>query len=306
MAAALASAGDRTRAENAFAAASRSWDRKKRFWEDWWFWDYGTTLRDMAGTVYLASLSGLSEGDWPTYAEQLAERTSRTRYMSTQEKAWLVLAARELGSAGTVKGAVNGLSLPDKTGTVYLRFDESKLAEGVSVSNRGDEALWQGITYSGVPRDEMPAEREGFAITRAFYTLEGKQVNLGRIRQGDTLVAVISGEGTLQRDYQAMVVDLLPAGFEIENASLEGGRDTGELSWLGDLTETRHTELRDDRYVAALQLDRWNDRSFRLAYTVRAVSPGTFTLPAVYVEDMYEPVYFARSRMGKVTIRPQN
>ncbi len=173
------------------------------------------------------------------------------------------------------------------------------------MSNRGDEALWQGITYSGVPRDEMPAEREGFAITRAFYTLEGKQVSLGRVRQGDTLVAVISGEGTLQRDYQAMVVDLLPAGFEIENASLAGGRDTGELRWLGNLTETRHTELRDDRYVAALQLDRWNDRSFRLAYTVRAVSPGTFALPAVYVEDMYEPVFFARSRMATVTIRPQ-
>jgi uncharacterized protein YfaS (alpha-2-macroglobulin family) len=76
------------------------------------------------------------------------------------------------------------------------------------------------------------------------------------------------------------------------------------MSWLGELTETRHTELRDDRYVAALQFNRWDDRSFRLAYTVRAVSPGTYKLPAVYVEDMYEPVFFARSRMGKVTIRP--
>ena len=100
-----------------------------------------------------------------------------------------------------------------------------------------------------------------------------------------------------------LLVDLLPAGFEIENASLEGGRNTEELSWLGDLTETRHTELRDDRYVAALQFNRYDDRSFRLAYTVRAVSPGTYRLPAAYVEDMYEPVFFARSRMGKVTIR---
>ena len=303
--AALASIGDRGRAETAFASATGVWDRKKRFWDQWWFWDYGTSLRDMAGTVYLASLSGLNQGDWPSYAEQLADRTARTRYMSTQEMAWLVLAARELGSSGKVRGAVNGLSLPESTGTVHLQFDESELAEGISVSNRGDEALWQGITYSGVPRDDMPAEREGFAITRAFYTLDGKQVNLSRVRQGDTLVAVISGEATLKRDYQALVVDLLPAGFELDNASLEGGRNTEELSWLGELTETRHTELRDDRYVAALQFNRWdNDRSFRLAYTVRAVSPGTYRLPAVYVEDMYEPVFFARSRMGNVTIRP--
>jgi uncharacterized protein YfaS (alpha-2-macroglobulin family) len=302
--AALASTGDSRRAETAFASATRVWDRKKRFWDQWWFWDYGTSLRDMAGTVYLASLSGLNQGDWPSYAEQLSDRTARTRYMSTQEKAWLVLAARELGSSGKVRGSVNGLSLPESEGTVYLHFDESELANGVAVANQGDEALWQGITYSGVPRDDMPAEREGFAIVRAFYTLDGKQVNLSRVRQGDTLVAVINGEGTLKRDYQAMVVDLLPAGFELDNASLEGGRNTEEMSWLGELTETRHTELRDDRYVAALQFNRWDDRSFRLAYTVRAVSPGTYKLPAVYVEDMYEPVFFARSRMGKVTIRP--
>ncbi|UCH74413.1 MAG: alpha-2-macroglobulin family protein [Rhodospirillales bacterium] len=300
--AALARMGDSRRADSAFASATGVWDRKKRFWDQWWFWDYGTSLRDMAGTIYLATLSGLNQGDWPSYVEQLAEQSARTRHLSTQEKAWLVLAARELGSAGNVKTAINGLNMPDSERTVYLRFDEAELDDGVSLSNRGDEPLWQSITYSGVPRDDLPAEREGFAITRAFYTLDGKRANLGRLRQGDTLVAVISGEGTLQRDYQALVVDLLPAGFEIENGDLEGGRDADELSWLGDLSETRHTESRDDRYVAALQFNRWDDRSFRLAYLVRAVSPGVFTLPAVYVEDMYEPVFFARSRMSKVSI----
>jgi uncharacterized protein YfaS (alpha-2-macroglobulin family) len=215
-----------------------------------------------------------------------------------------VLAARELGSSGAVKAAVNDMALPDKEGMIYLRFDHAKLNEGVTVANRGDEALWQGITYSGVPRDEMPAEREGFAINRSYYTLDGRRANLNSIRQGDTLVAVISGEGTVKRDYQALVVDLLPAGFELENSSLEGGRDTGEVRWLPELSETRHTELRDDRFVAALQFNRWDKRSFELAYTVRAVSPGTFTLPAIYVEDMYQPTYFARSRMGSVTILP--
>jgi len=302
--AALASSGDTERAKSAFASATRVWDRKKRFLNDWWFWDYGTGLRDMAGTVYLASLSGINQGDWPSYAEELADRTARTRYMSTQEKAWIVLAARELGSSGAVKAAVNDMALPDKEGMIYLRFDHAKLNEGVTVANRGDEALWQGITYSGVPRDEMPAEREGFAINRSYYTLDGRRANLNSIRQGDTLVAVISGEGTVKRDYQALVVDLLPAGFELENSSLEGGRDTGEVRWLPELSETRHTELRDDRFVAALQFNRWDKRSFELAYTVRAVSPGTFTLPAIYVEDMYQPTYFARSRMGSVTILP--
>ena len=43
----------------------------------------------------------------------------------------------------------------------------------------------------------------------------------------------------------------------------------------------------------------------RSPYIVRAVTPGTFRMPAVYVEDMYKPRYFARSsRMATVTIAP--
>ncbi|MCK5621815.1 MAG: hypothetical protein KAJ11_05985, partial [Alphaproteobacteria bacterium] len=112
------------------------------------------------------------------------------------------------------------------------------------------------------------------------------------------------GESTSKRDQQAMVVDLLPAGFELENERLVGGRDREELRWIGKLTPTAHEELRDDRYVAAFEMNRWGDQTFRFAYLVRAVSQGKFTLPAVYVEDMYQPTYFARTRMSRVTILP--
>ena len=115
---------------------------------------------------------------------------------------------------------------------------------------------------------------------------------------------MIHGESTSKRDQQAMVVDLLPAGFELENERLEGGRNREELRWLPELTAARHEELRDDRYVAAFELNRYGDQTFKFAYLVRAVSPGTFKLPAVYVEDMYQPTYFARTRMGQVNILP--
>jgi len=214
----------------------------------------------------------------------------------------MLLAARQLGETGPVRVSVSGRSLPESTEPVYLRFDEGQLADGIDLSNSGDVPLWQGLTVSGVPRDELLAEREGFSISRAFYTRDGKRADLGAVRQGDILVAVINGEATSGLDHQAMVVDLLPAGFELENARLEGGRDTGELRWLPELTETRHTELRDDRYVAALTLEGRSRRPFTLAYMVRAVSPGTYRLPAVYVEDMYQPTYFARASMERVTV----
>jgi uncharacterized protein YfaS (alpha-2-macroglobulin family) len=302
--AALSLSGDRRRAGDAFLAATRSWDRRGRYWDDWWYWDYGSGTRDIAGTIYLATLSGMSDGNWSELAQYLAKHIETKPYLSTQEKAWLILAARELGTADSIKVAVQGRTLAESREPVYAGFDAAEMRNGVSVANHGDKPIWQSVTYSGVPRDEMPGEDAGFAAFRAFYTLDGKRADMGRVKQGDTLVAVIHGESTSKRDQQAMVVDLLPAGFELENERLEGGRARDQFAWIGDLTEARHEELRDDRYVAAFELNRYGNQTFRFAYLVRAVSPGSFTLPGVYVEDMYQPIYFGRTDMDRVTILP--
>ena len=45
--------------------------------------------------------------------------------------------------------------------------------------------------------------------------------------------------------------------------------------------------------------------SYNVAYIVRAVTPGTFALPAVNVSDMYAPRVFARSAMGSLTVAPR-
>lgn len=302
--AALALSGDRRRASDAFLAATNSFDRRGRYWDDWWYWDYGTATRDIAATIYLATLSEMSDENWPELAQYLAKHVAAKPYLSTQEKAWLILAARELGSADSINVAIQGRTLPESDKPVYAGFSAAEMRGGVSVANRGDQAIWQSVTYSGVPREELPAEDGGFAIFRAFYTLDGKRADLDQVRQGDTLVAVIHGESTSKRDQQGMVVDLLPAGFELENERLVGARGRDELRWIGDLTEARHEELRDDRYVAAFELNRYGNQTFRFAYLVRAVSPGKFTLPAVYVEDMYQPVYFGRTERDSVNILP--
>jgi uncharacterized protein YfaS (alpha-2-macroglobulin family) len=68
------------------------------------------------------------------------------------------------------------------------------------------------------------------------------------------------------------------------------------------LTETLHAEFRDDRFVAALDIDQDGKRKFTLAYLVRAVTPGVYRQPAVYVEDMYKPWQLGRGAMGTVKV----
>ncbi len=172
--AALALMGERQRANQAFRQATRSWSRS-HFWSDWRYWDYGTSTRDMAATVYLATHAKVEDVNWFDYALELGERVKRDRYFSTQEKAWLVLAAHELGAAEPIRVSLRGKSMPPSDKPVYLSLRKDEIGDGVEVGNHGDKPIWQSIAYSGVPRDPMLAEDEGFAVFRAYYTLDGRR-----------------------------------------------------------------------------------------------------------------------------------
>jgi uncharacterized protein YfaS (alpha-2-macroglobulin family) len=122
------------------------------------------------------------------------------------------------------------------------------------------------------------------------------------VRQTDLFVVVIKGtRSDASEPAQALVVDLLPAGFEIETATVSKGRSTTDYSWLPELTEATYSEQRDDRFIAALDLKN-GTRDFTLAYIVRAVTPGEFKYPALVAEDMYEPETSGRTAIGKLTV----
>jgi uncharacterized protein YfaS (alpha-2-macroglobulin family) len=117
---------------------------------------------------------------------------------------------------------------------------------------------------------------------------------------------VITGQFNDQANHRAMVIDLLPAGLEIENERLTNTRRTGDFAWLPELTggtygESSYVEYRDDRYIAAFDT-RPGEQNFAFAYILRAVTPGQYKAPAVELEDMYKPEIRARGPMGTATV----
>jgi uncharacterized protein YfaS (alpha-2-macroglobulin family) len=134
------------------------------------------------------------------------------------------------------------------------------------------------------------------------------------MRQNERVIVSIRGRSLEGGYHEAALLDLLPAGFEIESVLNE--ETVKSFSFLDKLTETRIAEARDDRFFASFNLGRRNYRmwwdssdqfpnSYHVAYIVRAVTPGSFALPAVHVSDMYAPRIYARSAMGHVTIAPR-
>jgi uncharacterized protein YfaS (alpha-2-macroglobulin family) len=277
--------------------------------------DYGSALRDLAGLVVLAAesermLKG-GGGDWggrtlAKLVEDLAARQTKIEALSPQEQAWLLMAAAAVGrGGGKMMLTVDGWTGEPQAEPLYLRPSDAQMALGLTYDNAGKSVIWHTATTVGIPLAETPPAAEGFTLTRGFYTLDGRPADLGAVRQNDTLVVLIEGAAPTKIRHRALIVDLLPGGFEIENARLGDARSTAEMAWLPTLSQARHQEYRDDRFVAALDIGEEN-RAFAVAYLVRAVTPGSYRLPAVHVEDMYKPQYRARTEMGRLTVLPRD
>lgn len=297
---ALALNGDIARANSAFDAALLAVNRARRH-----MLDYGSDLRDLAAIITLLTEAKLPGRDPTIYLDTLANLQSGRSYLSTQEEAWILMAAKATtaSSASEVNIARDAEADVKQTKPYFLHLVADQIGSGSIFTNKGSEPVYAKATVSGVPIADLPPEQSGFEITRTFFTLTGDPIDLTKVRQNDVLVAVIKGTVKAADYRRALVVDLLPAGLEIENERLTDTRRTGDLSWLPPLANVNYSEFLDDRYIGALDVDADTESgNFALAYMVRAVTPGDYAVPAVQIEDMYAPEVRGRGGRDQLTV----
>jgi hypothetical protein len=302
--AALAQYGDAARATPAYDAALETGPPRPAGLR---FVDYGSELRDGAAVLAFAAANPANRTRLTAIIDRIAERFARATRTSTQEQAWLLMAAEAAARAGggEMTVAIGDGAPVARSEPVYLRRSLGSGGAGQTVTNRGGTPAWRSVSITGVPVADLPAERKGYTVTRNVYRPDGTDAELRKARQTDMFAVVIKGtRADASQPVQTLVVDLLPAGFEIETASVSKGRSTTDYSWLPELTEATYTEERDDRFVAALDL-KGGVTDFTLAYIVRAVTAGEFAYPALVVEDMYEPETFGRTAIGKLIVAPR-
>ncbi|MEW5964141.1 MAG: alpha-2-macroglobulin [Pseudomonadota bacterium] len=316
--AALAMMADRERAERAFRAAMAELDKQP---VEVARADYGSSIRDGAALVTLAAETGIAKGDTPRLVDVVAKAYGARTYTSTQEQAWLLMAAKALGD----ESAATRVSVAGKRveGAKALSLSVAELQAGaIEIVNDGDEPTDVVVSVLGAAMTPEPAIAKGFAIERSYYTLDGKKLDLAsatggtsEIRQNERMVVVLKIDSR-EAGGRVLLVDRLPAGLEIENPRLVDSGDISSLSWLTSALKPEHTEFRDDRFVAAFNLFAEKPAignggqppaapvgSATVAYIVRAVTPGSFVHPAATVEDMYRPERHARSAAGRLTVK---
>jgi len=301
--------GDNERAQKAIAEAF-AWDKER----PWYLGDYGSELRDFGVMVALTHTYGLSK---PEYDAKLIDwaRNATVKVRDTQEKvpyhhwSWSYLSTQEQVAIARVAHAFDAANhsalavsvqvggktekVPEGKSIWVRQITATEQAGGIVVQPEGKGTVFATLDVAGIPLKAPAADSSQVDVRRRYYTTDGKDWTGGKLREGDTLIAEVSMEARVDMP-DALVTDLLPGGLEVENLNLGGAKqwmdvvvDGIRLAEHEGAADLVHEEYRDDRYAAALKLRRGG--TARLFYVVRAVTPGTYTVPPPLVEDMYRP-----------------
>ncbi|MGU3398813.1 alpha-2-macroglobulin family protein [Brucellaceae bacterium D45D] len=298
LAASLALYGDQQRSDRVFKAALERATATSGY--DFNRSDYGSRLRDGSAVLALAAESKPAPKVLPSLISLVSHERERTKYLSTQDQAWMLLAARGLNENNeAIKLDINGQT---HDGAFSERVNGNALETNPLVlTNKGSEAFDAVVTAVAPPAQSLPAGGDGFRIERSYYTLDGQPADITGANQNQRFVVVLKIDELQKWQSRLLVTDLLPAGLEPDNPKLVSSADLGNFPWLEN-TQAAHLEFRDDRFVAAFDQDAGDKKQITLAYVVRAVTPGIYTHPAATVEDMYRPQYSARTATSMMEV----
>jgi hypothetical protein len=316
--------GDTERAQKAIDEAF-AWNKER----PWYVGDYGSDLRDLALMVALTHRFGLAK---PEYDAKLIDwaRNATARehanqqevpyyhwswsYLSTQEQVAIARVARAFdagnGAPLTVSLAIGGKSeaAPADKRLWTRELTLAELGGGVSVQPAGQATVFATLDVAGIPQQPPAADDSQVDVRRSYFTTDGKPWNGDTLKEGDTLIAELTLEARTDMP-DALVTDLLPGGLEVENLNLGGAQqwegvvvDGINLEQHAGAADLAHEEYRDDRYAAALHLRR--GQAAHVFYLVRAVTPGSYTVPPPLAEDMYRPALrgIGKSVPAKITV----
>ena len=186
----------------------------------------------------------------------------------------------------------------DSTEDFVLR--DQRLAAGkiyVKVSGGGE--CYYYIKASGLrKRLDLPEFDKGLRVTRDYLDRHGNPIDANTITQGDLIVARITIRPEQEDLENIALVDMLPAGLEIENPRL--GSRAG-IPWLKEVSLTPdYMDIRDDRLLLFMSLGKV--KTYRFYYALRAVTCGEFILPSIKAECMYAPEISSFNSSGVLTV----
>jgi uncharacterized protein YfaS (alpha-2-macroglobulin family) len=239
-----------------------------------------------------------------TQAQKVSENLSRENQFSTQSTAFSLVAMGMLAqkTSGSIdfNWSLNGKKQDDvKSTKAVFQKELPKNANGnISFINNGKGILYVNVVSKSKPlKDTLPEIANNLRIQVAYSDLNGNAINIQNLKQSTDFVAEVKVTNiSPANDYTDLALThIIPAGWEIFNERMIGNTEDDKTS--SDFT---YQDIRDDRVLTYFDLPR--NRSKVIKVRLQSSYIGSFVLPAVQCEAMYDTSAFAKTKAGRVKV----
>ena len=267
------------------------------------YYTYGSVDRNRA--MALETMVLTKNTQQRALAEDLAKDLTSNRWMSTQTTAYSLLAMAKMVEANggkdlSLEYVVNGKSETIKSKSAIAQRDVS-IQDGenqLTITNKNANLVYVRVLNSGkLPLGKELVEQRGIGASVAFKDLNGNSINISSLKQGQDFVATIKISNFKNQDINNVALtQLFPSGWEIVNTRFT---DFGEAT----TSQARYTDIRDNEVNFYFDLPKSGTQGTKtFNVMLNASFLGTYYLPGIQAEAMYDNDYLVRSKGQWITI----
>jgi uncharacterized protein YfaS (alpha-2-macroglobulin family) len=248
--------------------------------------EFPTRLKKLSGAEFENILKPVSDGTFNTLSAAYAVLALKS-YSQMVAQNLPELSIDEIDKAKKEKRLTTGKKLLQRTnfsgdaGGVRFRSPTALNPPG---------AFFQ-VVEAGFDRQlSNKAITDGLEIYRELLDKAGKPVTITQL--GD-VVTVRLRVRSLRRESitNVAVIDLMPGGFEIVGSSLSPG--------ISSINGVDYVEVREDRAVFYATVP---EQTLEITYQIKSCNRGSFVVPPVFAESMYDRNVKARGLGGKISV----
>ena len=249
---------------------------------------FGSATRDLAFMTYSEMLCGKDEKSIQGHVNDLCEILNNGRWLDTQSTAFALFVlgkyAEKVGAtnspiSASVKANGEERTLNTNMGSAGFAITPKVGDNKVEVTNNSDQKLTAKVYAKTAVAEYETAESGNFIKMKVdYFDKNGAVLNPASLPMGTDFFVEITVENP--SDYRVTELALsyyLASGWEIVNDRMVDGGSESQAA--------KHMDIRDDRAYFFFDLYGKSKKTFKLR--LNATYEGSFMLPAVRCEDMY-------------------
>ena len=226
--------------------------------------------------------------------------------MSTQTTAYSLLAMAKMvkengGKSLDLEYTINGKTESVKTKSAIAQR-ELKVTNGnnkLSFKNKQGNIVYVRVLNTGkLPLGQELVEQRGLSTSIVYKDLKGNAIEIDNLKQGQDFVATVTVSNLKnERVTDVALTQIFPSGWEIVNTRFTAFGNAAKRS------DARFTDIRDDRVNFYFDLNKkgqYGTNTFNVM--LNASYLGTYYLPGVQAEAMYDNEFLVRTKGKWVTV----